>query len=610
MLDKIRGKPKVDPALEEVRRKTAARLAAIVGLTEEAELDTELSPSPLTAVDLVLEEPEPAADDIAGVDEPEEPAAEEPAADDAIEVPVYAATPGGDASMPGGSWSVGAVTGADVAREPDGVAVALLAPALYRAGGDDWDDAPIELEPGDVQHPDAETRDEAPAPVASTALTVVPKAAPVALPANAVGVMATAESPGPATVAAPVTRAATAPPREGPAPLAPAAKPAARSRRRPTAGRAEATVDAAPPTTSPPKKAATRSIAEKQLAVKAASGPAPAPAPAKASRQATGKVAAPAVPAASTAVKPTPAKPANTKRAAVTTASASPVASPVVKPTPAKPASPKRATAAAAPTRRRRKAPSTELPAACPTCGRLLEEVPSTARRCVSCRQRIVPKRIDGRVVLLAEAVIPLFEAERRRLVDGGRLARECGQWLRLAALVGAPADVLEARARAVAARPTREAVTAARTLYATTVDRACRAARRSKDWHTVADLRFRQARAYHRAAGAPVPPEPAVVALHREATEATLRAIAEISREAQLAGGVCCEACSAQSGQVVKIVAERKAASLPHADCPVGLCGCRWEVPERRRAAVTQLARRRAQAASPVARKVKSTAG
>jgi hypothetical protein len=568
MLDKIRGKPRVDPALEEVRRKTAARLAAIVGLTEEAELDTELSPNPVTAVDLEPE-PEPVA---VATDEVGEP--DQPAADHDLEVPVLAAASADDASDLDGRRSGGAVTDADAAREPDSVAVALLAPAPYQTRDDDWDDAPLDFDPDDARHPDAETHEGAPEPVAATALALLPTSLPIELPANAVGVMATADTDGPATPAVPTMRTATGPLLDGAAPAAPAAKPGARSRRRPTAGRAEAAVEVVPPTASTRKQATKTSVAEKRPAVKAGS----APAPASASGLANGPV--------------------------------TPVASPVVKPTPAKPAGTKRATAATAPTRRRRKAPTTELPAACPTCGRLLEEIPSAARRCVNCRQRIVPKRIDGRVVLLAEAVLPLFEAERRRLVDGGRLARECGQWLRLAALVGAPADVLEARARAVAARPTREAVTAARALYASTVDRACRAARRSKDWRTAADLRFRQARAYHRAAGAPVPPEPAVVALHREATDATLRAIAEISREAQLAGGVCCEACSAQSGLVVRIVTERKASSLPHADCPMGLCGCRWEVPERRRAAVTQLARRRAQAASPAPRKVKSTAG
>ncbi len=258
------------------------------------------------------------------------------------------------------------------------------------------------------------------------------------------------------------------------------------------------------------------------------------------------------------------------------------------------------ATGGNAASRKRRKPPVTLLPAACPTCGHLLAEVPSTTRRCVECRQRILVKRIDGRVVLVAGAVGALFDAERRRLLDGERIKRDCGRWLQMAALAGAAPEVLEARAQAVAARPTHEAVTAARTLYATTVDRACRAARRLHEWQTVADLRWRQARAYHRAAGATVPPEASVVALHREGIEASLRHIAELARDAELSGGQCCEACKAETGRVARISVELKASSLPHADCPAGLCGCRWDVPAERREALAKLSRRRATPPTP----------
>jgi hypothetical protein len=245
----------------------------------------------------------------------------------------------------------------------------------------------------------------------------------------------------------------------------------------------------------------------------------------------------------------------------------------------ARPVSPAKSAAPAKARPRRRKGPI-NLPAACPSCGGVLDEVPTTARRCVECRQRIVVRRIEGRVVLVAEAVAPFFDAHRSRLQGGERIKREAGRWLQMAALAGAAPDVLEARARKVAARPTPEAVTSARALYATTVERACRAARKAHDWKGLADLRFRQAKAYHRAAGATVPAEPAILALHAEAVDASLRRIAELAREAELVGGLCCEACRAASGTVVRITAERRTPSVPHADCPAGLCACRWDVP------------------------------
>ena len=206
-------------------------------------------------------------------------------------------------------------------------------------------------------------------------------------------------------------------------------------------------------------------------------------------------------------------------------------------------------------------------------------------------------RRLDGRIVLLAEDVAPFFDAERRRLANAERIKREAGRWLQMAALVGAAPEVLEARARTVAARPTVEAVTTARALYATTVERACRSARQAHDWRTLSDLRFRQARVYHRAAASAVPPDPAVVALHREAIDASLRAIGEMAVEAELVGGACCDTCGTASGRVVRVTAERKAPSVPHADCPAGLCGCRWDIPSRLRAQAMKGPRGRAPA-------------
>jgi DNA-directed RNA polymerase subunit RPC12/RpoP len=237
---------------------------------------------------------------------------------------------------------------------------------------------------------------------------------------------------------------------------------------------------------------------------------------------------------------------------------------------------------------------STLLPAACPTCGRLLEVIPTATRRCADCRAHIVVKRVDGRIVLVAETVSRQFEAERRRIVDSERYKREGSRWLQMAALAGAAPEILEARARAVAARPTPEAVVSARTLYDTTVERACHAARRAHDWRFLTELRWRQARAYHRAAGSPVPPDPNVLALLREGIEASLRRIAEVARDAELAAGTCCETCEADAGRVVRISSELRVMSVPHVQCAAGLCGCRWDIPAKQREAVAKLARHR----------------
>lgn len=481
VLGRIRGKPRDDdPALEELRRRTAARLAAIVGLSAETEPEDDLGP----------------------------------------------------ADEPGPDAGAMAVALADEAHEE------------------------IPLASDDVQ-PAAETPAEA-APAAAV-IEIPPQAPParlpLALPQNAVAVMAepvvsaarvameasrmeiAREDAVPAAVASRTPDLAAEP--EPPRPAAPAA--------RQTAG--------APVPSEPPRPAPVRPVPPPA----AESAPTAARPPTGASRAAPRQAARPAAaPATTGAPKPAP-RPA-----------------------------PK-------PTGKRRRAISTLLPAACPTCGALLETIPTSARRCPDCRARIVVKRVEGRIVLLSESVVPLFDAERRRLADAERLKRAGGRWLQMAALAGAAPEVLEKRARALAARPTSEAVSAARTLYATTVERACRAARRAKDWKTVSDLRLRQARAYHRTLGTQLPVDASVVALHREAMEAMLRRIAEVSREAELVGGTCCEACSAQSGREVRITAELKAPSLPHADCPAGLCGCRWDVPSRHREAITRLARRRA---------------
>jgi hypothetical protein len=231
----------------------------------------------------------------------------------------------------------------------------------------------------------------------------------------------------------------------------------------------------------------------------------------------------------------------------------------------------------------------------CPSCAIPLEPVPTSSRRCAQCRERIIVKRVEGHTVFLAEAVLPVFETERRRVANASRLARECQRWLRLAAIAGAPAEKLEARARAAAARPSEEAVAASRVLYLGTVEREYQEAKRERRWEEASRIRRDHALVLHREAGSPVPPSEVALKLHRDAMAAALRGIAEMVRDAELVAAGCCDACRADDRRIVRISAELRAVSLPHAGCPKGLCGCRWDLPTRHRATVQRYARRRA---------------
>jgi hypothetical protein len=239
----------------------------------------------------------------------------------------------------------------------------------------------------------------------------------------------------------------------------------------------------------------------------------------------------------------------------------------------------------------RRKVRAAPVPTAlCPYCALILEPPPVASRRCGRCRQRIRVKRIEGRLVYLTEAAVLVFEAERRREASSGRLTRERGRWLRLAAAAGAPAD----RQARVAAAPLSESVVAsARALYVSAVDRAFRAARRDHEWETASRIRREHATALYRLAGSPVPPPPDLVAVFRDGVVAELRGIAEISRDAQLVSAACCEACRADDRQIFRIATELRAPRLPHEACPRGLCRCRWDLAARDRTAIRRYLRR-----------------
>jgi hypothetical protein len=348
-----------------------------------------------------------------------------------------------------------------------------------------------------------------------------------------------------------------------------------------------------------------------------ASGPAPAmpdtrsaanPAPttvAKPDRAATPAAAAKSVrvgkPAAKLAAKPT-AKTAATPAAAAKTARVEkPAAKAKVAKTAATPAAAAKSARVGKPAAKAtvasRSAAKSSAVASCPWCAVLLEPEPTSSRRCVQCRQRIIVKRIDGRAVFLAEAVLSVFEAERRRTANATRLAREAHRWLRLAAVAGAPSERVEARALAAQARPSEEAVVASRALYLATVERAYQDARRGRRWDEASRVRRDHAIVIHRAAGSPLPPSEAVLTLYHEAIAAQLRGIAEMVRDAELAAASCCDACRADDHRVARISAELRAPSLPHPACPKGLCSCRWALPTRHQATVQRYARRRSAA-------------
>ncbi len=228
----------------------------------------------------------------------------------------------------------------------------------------------------------------------------------------------------------------------------------------------------------------------------------------------------------------------------------------------------------ARPARGRTRAVPVAIAPSCPYCAVLLQPAPTTSRRCVRCHHRIVVKRVAGRAVYLTEAAVEVFEAERKRSANAGRLARERARWLKLVAAAGAPPG---RSSRLLAAEVSEEVVDSARTLYLATVERAFRAARRERRWEDASRIRREHAAVLYRVARSPVPPPAEIVKLHRDAVTAELRGIAEIARDAELVAATCCDTCRADDGRVLRISAELRAPRLPHDGCPKGLCRCRW---------------------------------
>jgi hypothetical protein len=231
----------------------------------------------------------------------------------------------------------------------------------------------------------------------------------------------------------------------------------------------------------------------------------------------------------------------------------------------------------------------------CPSCAFLLDPPPTRNRLCPTCRQPIVVRRIEGRLALLTESAVLVFDAERRREADEAAWTAARRRWLTLAHDLHAPGDRLT---RIAGAPISAEAMAAARTLYLTTAEGVVRTARREKRWGDVGQVRRRQAEALYLEADSPRPVPEEIVALHREGMAAVLRSLLPVSKSAEIVSAGCCPACRADDGRAFRIADELRAVRLPHAGCPKGLCACDWwpaVAPPKQR-------RRRASAAPPPA--------
>ena len=240
-----------------------------------------------------------------------------------------------------------------------------------------------------------------------------------------------------------------------------------------------------------------------------------------------------------------------------------------------------------------------EPTACCPYCATLLQAPPETDDRCPRCRQRMIVRYVGARRAILAEVVLPFFEAER---LNEERWARERDRWLELARESGADDDQMPR----LAGESISEAdVAAARACYLSSADRAFRLAESDRRWEEAARIRYGQADVLSRIAGSPDSPSDEVVRLHRDGVAADLQAIGEAARDAEVRGELCCEACRVDDRRVVQIAEELASPTLPHEGCPDGLCRCRWFLTARDQELLAALLRRqmgaaRGTAASP----------
>jgi hypothetical protein len=258
-----------------------------------------------------------------------------------------------------------------------------------------------------------------------------------------------------------------------------------------------------------------------------------------------------------------------------------------------------RRTARAAATERRRADARGGATASCPYCAILLQPPPETDDRCPRCQQPIIVRYVGARVALLAESVLPFFEAER---LNEERWARERDRWLELAHGIVATGDQVPHLAEDLVSEAD---VAAARAWYMSSVDRAFRVAESDRRWEEAARIRYEQAGVLSRIAGSPDSPSDEVVRLHRDGLTADLQAIGEVARDAEVRAESCCEACRVDDRRVVQIAEELRSPTLPHDGCPDGLCRCRWFLTARDQELLAALLRRqmgadRRTAASP----------
>lgn len=218
--------------------------------------------------------------------------------------------------------------------------------------------------------------------------------------------------------------------------------------------------------------------------------------------------------------------------------------------------------------------PEPVIRAACPSCAYPLDPPPERNRRCPSCREQIVVRRTEGRLVYLTEDAVVVFDRERQRVADEQRWTTERDTWLGLAGDVGASPT---RRAHLAEAPLSADVVTAARELYIAGADNAVRTARGAKRWTEVARIRRAEAGALFDDAGNPIPPPDEIAALHREGMLAELRALAVDFKDAELVGAGCCRPCRTGDGKAFKIADELRTPRLPHEGCPKGLCACEW---------------------------------
>jgi len=228
-----------------------------------------------------------------------------------------------------------------------------------------------------------------------------------------------------------------------------------------------------------------------------------------------------------------------------------------------------------------------EPTACCPYCATLLQPAPEKDARCPRCRQPIIVRYVGPRVALLAEAVLPFFEAERLR---EERWAHERDRWLELAREREVDDDQLPHLAGELISEAD---VAAARAWYMSSVDRAFRVAQSDRRWEEAARIRYEQAAVLSRIAGSPNSPSTEVVRLHRDGLAADLQAIGEVATDAEVRGELCCKACAVDDSRVVQVAEELRSPTLPHEACPDGLCRCRWFLTARDQELLAALLRR-----------------